>query len=187
MKRAPAFWPLVLASTLAARFSRALRSSGAVLVLSASGAVLTSVVSFGLLAACKDDAGSGPKATSAATSAASGEQAGEADGLTEVSVEDLERQLAAGACQAVDANGNITRKRMGTIPGAVLLSDYEAFALAELPADKRRPLVFYCANEYCGASHEAAKRARFAGYTDVKVLPAGIAGWVKAGKTTAKL
>jgi rhodanese-related sulfurtransferase len=69
----------------------------------------------------------------------------------------------------------------------VLLSDYELFSLSELPADKARPLVFYCANEHCGASHEAAKRARFAGHSDVKVLPAGIAGWAKAGKPVAKI
>jgi rhodanese-related sulfurtransferase len=105
----------------------------------------------------------------------------------ELTVDELDRQLASGACQAVDANGDMTRQRMGTIPGAVLLSDYEAFALSELPANKERPLVFYCANEYCGASHEAAKRARMAGYTKVKVLPAGIAGWVHSGKTVAKL
>jgi rhodanese-related sulfurtransferase len=106
---------------------------------------------------------------------------------TEISVDQLERQLAAGNCQAVDANGGMTRKRLGTIPGAVLLTDYEAFALSELPSNKARELVFYCANEYCGASHEAAKRARVAGHTNVKVLPAGIAGWVKAGKATTKL
>jgi rhodanese-related sulfurtransferase len=105
----------------------------------------------------------------------------------ELTVDELDRQLASGACQAVDANGDMTRQRMGTIPGAVLLSDYEAFALSELPTNKERPLVFYCANEYCGASHQAAKRARMAGYTKVKVLPAGIAGWVHSGKTVAKL
>ncbi len=109
------------------------------------------------------------------------------DAIAEVSVEDLDQQIASGVAQAVDANGNITRQRMGTIPGAVLLSDYEAFSLKELPEDKAKPLVFYCANEYCGASHEAAKRARFAGHMNVKVLPAGIAGWAKAGKTVTKI
>lgn len=107
--------------------------------------------------------------------------------VPEISIDDLDRKLAAGECQAVDANGNITRQRLGTIPGAVLLSDYEAFSLSELPTDKAKTLVFYCANEHCGASHEAAKRARFAGHTDVKVLPAGIAGWAKAGKQVTKI
>lgn len=129
--------------------------------------------------ACKKEVGSDTKNTVVDQKSGEG-------GIAELGVDELDRQLAAGAAQAVDANGDLTRKRMGTIPGAVLLSDYEAFSLSELPADKAKPLVFYCANEYCGASHEAAKRARFAGHTDVKVLPAGIAGWVKAGKATNK-
>lgn len=131
-------------------------------------------------ASCKKDVGSATKESAEAT------RGDKADAIAEVSVDELDRQIAAGASQAVDANGTITRQRVGTIPGAVLLSDYEAFAISELPADKAKPLVFYCANEHCGASHEAAKRARFAGYKDVKVLPAGIAGWAKAGKAVVK-
>ena len=68
------------------------------------------------------------------------------------------------------------------VPGAVLLTDSESFALTELPADKAKELVFYCANTHCGASHHAASKAITAGYTNVKVMPEGIAGWVKAGK-----
>ena len=98
-------------------------------------------------------------------------------------------ELAAklGEYQAVDANGEATRKRHGIIPGAILLTDSEAFALSELPADKSKPLVFYCANTHCGASHEAAGRALHAGYTNVKVLPDGIAGWTKAGKQVTRI
>ncbi len=122
-------------------------------------------------------------------SSGSGEAAQGARGaaIATISVEELEARLARGECRAVDANGDATRKRLGVIPGAVLLSDYETFLLRELPADRSKGLVFYCANEHCGASEEAAARAITAGYTDVKVLPAGIAGWAKAGKQTAKL
>lgn len=101
-----------------------------------------------------------------------------------ITVDELDRKLAAGECQAVDANGPGTRKKLGVIPGAVLLSDYEGFQPAELPADKSKGLVFYCANQQCGASHAAAEKAITAGYTNVKVLPAGIAGWRQAGKPT---
>ncbi|MDQ3367572.1 MAG: rhodanese-like domain-containing protein [Myxococcota bacterium] len=104
-----------------------------------------------------------------------------------ISIDELERLLAAGTGQAVDANGDPTRKKLGVIPGAVLLSDSETFLPSELPADKAKPLVFYCANTHCGASHEAAAKALTAGYTNVKVLPDGIAGWVKAGKQTTQL
>lgn len=137
------------------------------------------------VAACKKS----DERAAAASGGADGES-GEKVGsppVPEISIDELDRKLAAGECQAVDANGNITRQRLGTIPGAVLLSDYEVFSLSELPTDKAKTLVFYCANEHCGASHEAAKRARFAGHTDVKVLPAGIAGWAKAGKQVTKI
>lgn len=103
-------------------------------------------------------------------------------GPAEISIDQLDAMLAKGACTPVDANGETTRKKVGVIPGAVLLSDYETFASSELPADKQRPLVFYCANQQCGASHTAAKKALLAGYRDVRVLPAGIMGWRDAGK-----
>jgi rhodanese-related sulfurtransferase len=102
-----------------------------------------------------------------------------------VSVDELDRMLANHDCQAVDANGDATRQRMGVIPGAVLLTD--ADSLDGLPTDKAQHLVFYCANTSCGASHDAATKAIAAGYTHVKVLPDGIAGWVKAGKKTASI
>lgn len=102
--------------------------------------------------------------------------------LPTVTVDELDASLAKSECQPVDANGDRTRKKMGVIPGAVLLTDSDTFQASELPADKAKPLVFYCANTSCGASHEAAAKAITAGYTNVKVLPDGIAGWVKAGK-----
>jgi rhodanese-related sulfurtransferase len=102
-----------------------------------------------------------------------------------VSVDELDQLLANHACQAVDANGNSTRRRMGVIPGAVLLTD--ADSIDKLPADKTRNLVFYCTNAACSSSQNAAEKAITAGYTHVKVLPEGIAGWVKAGKKTASI
>jgi rhodanese-related sulfurtransferase len=106
-------------------------------------------------------------------------------GIATVSVDELDQMLARHACQAVDANGDSTRKRMGVIPGAVLLPD--ADAIDQLPADKTKDLVFYCTNTACGASHYAAEKAITAGYTHVKVMPEGIAGWVKAGKKTQSI
>ena len=99
-----------------------------------------------------------------------------------ISVDQLDAMLAKSECVPVDANGDRTRQKMGVIPGAVLLTDSETFTTAELPADRSKTLVFYCANTSCGASHEAASKALTAGYSNVKVLPDGIAGWVKAGK-----
>ena len=107
--------------------------------------------------------------------------------VTTVTVDQLDTSLAKNESQPVDANGELTRKKMGIIPGAVLLTDSDSFKVAELPADKAKPLVFYCANTACGASHHAAEKAITAGYTNVKVLPAGIAGWVAAGKKTQSI
>ena len=105
--------------------------------------------------------------------------------IATVSVEDVDRMLAARECQAVDANGAETRKKLGVIPGAVLLTD--ADSLDQLPSDRTRHLEFYCTNSACGASHYAAEKALAAGYTHVEVMPDGIAGWVKAGKKTSSI
>lgn len=50
-----------------------------------------------------------------------------------------------------------------------------------LPADQSAQLVFYCANEMCSASHDAARSALALGFTHVEVMPAGYFGWKRAG------
>ncbi len=107
--------------------------------------------------------------------------------LTSVSVTELEASLARGECLPVDANSDATRKRMGMVPGAVKLSDSDTFVSTELPADKAKSLVFYCGGEQCKASHTAARRAIAAGYPNVKIMSAGISGWVDAGKKVQTL
>jgi rhodanese-related sulfurtransferase len=107
--------------------------------------------------------------------------------LPTVTVDELATLIGDGRGHAVDANNAATRERQGVIPGATILSHFERYDVAELPADKAKALVFYCANEKCGASHAAAEKAKLAGWTDVRVLPAGIAGWKSAGKETKTL
>ncbi|MBC7976549.1 MAG: rhodanese-like domain-containing protein [Myxococcales bacterium] len=109
-----------------------------------------------------------------------GDRAAPVSTVSTVSVDQLDQLLAAHTSRAVDANTELTRRKMGVIPGAVLLRDFES--IDNLPADKAQGLVFYCANTWCEASHQAAAKAIVAGYTRVQVLPDGIAGWVKAGK-----
>ena len=105
--------------------------------------------------------------------------------IAELTVDQVEHLLADRACTPVDANGDPLRRKLGTLPGAVLLGDLDA--LDKLPRDKATQLVFYCANPSCSASHYAAEKARTAGYQRVAVMPAGIAGWVKAGKQTSQI
>lgn len=80
----------------------------------------------------------------------------------------------------LDANNSEARKDAGVVPGAILLTSYNQYAIKELPKDKNTTLVFYCYNSYCQASNTAALRAIDAGYKDARVMKAGIAGWNKA-------
>lgn len=99
--------------------------------------------------------------------------------VTEVSVLQVQQFLKDKPANVVilDANNAQARADVGVVPGAVLLSSYGDYALTELPANKKSTLVFYCYNSYCQASHAAALRAINAGYTDARVMKAGIVGW----------
>jgi len=102
--------------------------------------------------------------------------------IPELSVERAAAMFEAGEAVAVDANGASTRQEHGVVPGARLLTSSGSYdPAAELPADHATALVFYCGNTDCRASDGAAERAREAGYANVNVLRAGIAGWVEAG------
>lgn len=105
--------------------------------------------------------------------------------IQKMSVETLAQLNKEKKATVYDANGQETRQKMGVIPGAKLLTSAVKYDPAkELPAAKSDKVVFYCASEMCGASHQAAKRALEAGYTDVAVLPQGIKGWKEAGQPT---
>ena len=56
--------------------------------------------------------------------------------------------------------------------------------LDSLPKDKRKKLIFYCMNEMCTSSHQAAEMAVKNGYKNVARMPSGISGWLKAGMPT---
>ena len=111
------------------------------------------------------------------------------DDLKLIHVNDLEQMLKTQKANTFvfDANTDKTREKDGLIPGATPLKgigDYDTASV--LPKDKKANVVFYCANTMCMASHEAAKHARAAGYTNVAVMSDGIEGWKKSGKTTDK-
>jgi rhodanese-related sulfurtransferase len=101
-------------------------------------------------------------------------------------VADLVTLMKGGSAVTLyDVNGASTRAHEGVIPGSHLLSSSSKFSAAkELPAEKSAPLVFYCANTQCTASHDAAKKAIKEGYRDVSVMVDGIYGWKKAGEPT---
>jgi rhodanese-related sulfurtransferase len=110
------------------------------------------------------------------------------EGFKIIHVQDLADLLARQPTSTwiYDANPSRVRDKEGIIPGAKLLSSSRSYDLRELPQAKDSKLVFYCHNTYWMASHEAARRAVEAGYSEVSVMADGISGWVAAGKPTAK-
>jgi hypothetical protein len=74
-------------------------------------------------------------------------QAGEAPSEEKFAIltpDEVQAQLDAKQITPVDCNGDGTRKQMGVVPGAILVSDEEQYGPSELPADKTTKLVFYC-------------------------------------------
>ena len=64
--------------------------------------------------------------------------------LPEISVADAAAGMEAKQLTFVDCNSAKTRKKLGIIPGAILVDDEETFTASVLPADKTAKLVFYC-------------------------------------------
>jgi len=126
-----------------------------------------------LLVGCKDASSVGASETKEAPAE-----------IPEISVEDADKAIQAGAV-AVDANSASTREKNGTVPGAVILTSSYKYDLAQLPDDKSKDLIFYCSNTNCTASDSAAERASTHGYEKVHVMREGIKGWKDAGKPTA--
>jgi hypothetical protein len=63
-----------------------------------------------------------------------------------MTVDQVEAAIASKEVTPVDCNGEMTRKHMGVVPGAILVTDEAEYAPSELPADKTTKLVFYCSN-----------------------------------------
>lgn len=117
-------------------------------------------------------------------STSSGEQAAapEVQHFAQMTVAEVAAAMAAPERRLAvyDANARETYDARH-VPGATWV-DYDAVTRAELPEDPATPLVFYCFNEHCSASHTAAESAVAMGFTNVSVMGAGIAGWAAAGQ-----
>jgi rhodanese-related sulfurtransferase len=97
-------------------------------------------------------------------------------GLKVISPNDLHQRLQSGPVTVVDVNSRQSWER-AHVPGALHLDPAE-YGDADLPADKQASLVFYCSNPLCRKAPNAARRAEEMGYSDVKVMSAGISGWL---------
>ena len=58
--------------------------------------------------------------------------------------------------------------------------DPAAYDSGDLPADMGALVVFYCSNPWCRKAPNAARRAGSLGYGNVRVMSAGIKGWLEA-------
>ena len=70
------------------------------------------------------------------------------------------------------------------IPGAVNV-DYEKMTPSMLPADKEKPLVFYCVGGMCPVGRLATQKAADWGHKNVWVYSGGMTDWQAAGMTFA--
>jgi rhodanese-related sulfurtransferase len=123
--------------------------------------------------------GGSSSGTTASTTETSGAE--RAPRFSQISVDDVSTAMTTpGSVAIFDANSQETYAQHH-VPTATWV-DYDAVRAEQLPTDRATQLVFYCANEQCEASHVAAESAIDMGYTSVAVMPAGIEGWVAAGK-----
>lgn len=103
-------------------------------------------------------------------------------GLKAISPADLHRALIEGSVTVVDVNSRQSWLH-ARVPGALNL-DPAGYEASSLPTDTDAFLVFYCSNPLCRKAPNAARRAKRMGYRNVRVMSAGIGGWLDAGLPT---
>ena len=103
--------------------------------------------------------------------------------FADISVDDVNKLATSKSAVIIDVNGTDSYKA-GHVPGALNYEAIEGKLAATLPKDKNTPIVAYCANPQCGAYARAATAAQKLGYTNIKHMAAGIAGWKAAGMKT---
>jgi rhodanese-related sulfurtransferase len=112
----------------------------------------------------------------AATLFAASVYAGE---FADISTADVLAAANAKSAVIIDANSPDSYKA-GHVPGALSWAAIKDNLAASLPADKSTEIIAYCGNPKCGAYAQAAVAAKKLGYTNIKHMSAGIAGWNEA-------
>lgn len=101
----------------------------------------------------------------------------------DISINKLKKAIEDGKVTVIDVNGSSSYAK-GHIPGAIDFAANSENLAAKLPAEKDALIVAYCGGPACSAYQRAASAAEKLGYTNVKHLSAGIAGWKEAGEKT---
>ena len=99
--------------------------------------------------------------------------------FADISTQDVLAAATAKSAVIIDANGPDSYKA-GHVPGALSFAAIKDNLAASLPADKSALIIAYCGNTQCPAYLRAAKAAQKLGYTNIKHMAAGIAGWNEA-------
>ena len=98
-------------------------------------------------------------------------------GLRGIAPRELHARIVQGDITVVDMNARHAWLQ-ARVPGAINLAP--DFDDSQLPTERAAPLVFYCSNPLCRKAPYAARKASKLGYTDVRVMSAGISGWLSA-------
>ena len=106
-----------------------------------------------------------------------------ADEIPEVTIAEVESIIEAKGAVLLDVNGSKYFAK-GHLPGAIDFRANEENLPAVLGEDKEKLIIVYCGSPSCEAYLAAAAAVQQLGYTNVKHLPAGISGWISAGKPT---
>jgi rhodanese-related sulfurtransferase len=99
-------------------------------------------------------------------------------GLKSVSPGELHQMIQKQQVTVVDVNARQSWIQ-AHVPGALNLDPAE-YGAGDLPPDRESVVVFYCSNPMCRKAPNAARRAKKMGYSNVKVMSAGISGWLAA-------
>lgn len=103
----------------------------------------------------------------------------------DISIEELEKAIQDKKVIVIDVNSP-KKYAKGHIPSAISFAKSQKDLGSKLPSDKDTLVVAYCGGPACSAYKKGAQAAAKLGYTNIKHLSAGISGWIKAGKKTAK-
>ena len=99
-------------------------------------------------------------------------------GLKSISPDALQEMIQNKQVTVIDVNSHQSWTK-AHVPGALNL-DPAGYQESDLPPDKEGSLVFYCSNPLCRKAPNAARRAKNMGYSNVRVMSAGISGWLDA-------
>lgn len=104
-------------------------------------------------------------------------------GILSVSTDYIKKLLDEKAdVVLIDARPERTAEK-GMIPGAINMPDNK-FDASKLPADKSKPLIFYCGGLTCDLSYKSALKAKQAGYQNVRIYTEGYPAWAAAHPAT---